>query len=71
MIRQSPFWVVETMVPLGVDPEGETEWAPIKVGPFWNKAEARAYADECCGDLLESPAFSDFEEVFPPTPKTD
>ncbi len=65
MIIPSPCWIVEKMVPLGVDDEGATEWAPIKVGPFWSQAEARAYAAECCGDVLENPVVSDFEEVFP------
>ena len=66
MIRQSPFWVVEKIVPMGVDHEGETEWAPIKVGPFLSLPEAQAYAAECCGDVLESPAVSLHEEVVKP-----
>jgi hypothetical protein len=65
MIRSHPFWVVEKMVPLGVDHEGETEWAPIKVGAFFSLPEAQAYAAECGGDVLASPEVAHIEDVFP------
>ena len=67
MITACPYWVVEMMVPLGVDDQGETEWAPARIGSFWDEHEAHEYAAQCGGEVMVHPA--DPDESWPAYPR--